>query len=365
MITKLRMWLALCSAWSFLLACSGVPETSPESETLVDLPDEQGGLVDADSMLGAEYDPADTWGEAADLESPSEPPNYISRDEAEEALRTAELKGLKEFPAEGLKAGSWIHRYYPVGDYVNHEPITSNFNHICFLAGWKGRIRDGNGNPYAYVGLRDTASAANEITVYKDTPIGLWVRCVPREAFTSPGGFLPYQQVRWWSWNSNGCDSVHGYTPFFGNQAMTISGFGYDFNHTYDKIWVDQAPSTSTANFINHAPRSPCQQVAFWTAIALHNDGNPAKFSGPNGVGTPSQAGKMFFEVKGGKQVQHDLGVNKNNECYFRYIAGNFASDDDYALLTQTSPAGAWALYAGTSSSGEVRVGVHCVPHAQ
>ena len=318
------------------------------------------GLADDDDILAAQVSPNQP-------EPISLPPDEFARliEQAERDDYRDQIVDLKK--AQELKQQQAYNFYYPPGTTVPETIITYNTLHICFMTGWRGRIRNDSGSPDFRVGV-PSYHTQNEITIEKDSAAGTYVKCIPRSYFTSPGGFSPWQYFYSYvyHWPSNNCNDVStNYVTQNGEWALTISGLGYDFNHEYDRIWVTQTDSVTGSNTFSTDPRSPCNQVGYYTAVRLHNDGSPARFKGPNGTGQASFAGEWYYWAKDGGNVSVALGVSPSHQCYFTYVGGVFSNNNDQVLLTQTSPAGYWSLLMNSVSGGHVKAKVRCIPYSQ
>lgn len=290
-------------------------------------------------------------------------------------LTRAELEGLLErYNAESVavapvrkKAGSTFDSTFASGTAVS--TLLANWaSYICYMNGIGGRFK-ADGSPY----FRVSAPEANgDIYAVKQAPGHAFVRCVPRTAFTTPGGFQPHINAPHnynFIWDTNpaiGCGQRKTWsTGLGGDWAAMVGGFGYDFNHTSDKFAVEQSNSVNSASQAwLEQTASPCRGVGFVNAVRLKGNGTAAKFRGPNGVGTAAAAGEWYREVAAGQSFTVDTAISANtHSCYFTFLAGNFSSDNDRVYLLPNG--GTWRLIIAATANGGVRAKYRCIPHNQ
>lgn len=295
--------------------------------------------------------------------------------EAKRRMAEADLRANELLDRQLHKSG---HDYFfPIQKQFTYNGLVvgSNFEEVCWMTSVQGRIKS---SPYPAfrVGLNYYDStyvvpgSNNPITVLKDnTQMGGVIYCVSRSHFSTPEGFVPYQQTLdygfiWHVDSGIGCDERNTFgTDWYGNFALMLTGIGYDFNDRHDKVGVNQSSSmTSKNSFWLEQQHSPCRSVGYVNPVALRNN-SVAKFRGPSGTGTAAQAGEFYWSTTGGSFIG-DTGLNPANYgCYFSFIAGNFSSDNEYLSLVQEN--NRWRLYIGAASDGGVRASVRCFPYAQ
>jgi len=300
----------------------------------------------------------------------------VAIDPEEAKQRMADSDALANEELEGLKKAGWDY-FVPLArsSVYTHHVVASNFNHICWLSGVAGRIK-GSNYPSVRVGLNYfdsdyyTPGSDNPISAVKDnTEMEATVYCAARSHFSTPEGFVPYQEVYdyafiWHNDSGIGCDKrLTATVDYMGNFAQMITGMGYDYNDKHDKFGINQSSSMSTkSSFWLEQQHSPCRSVGFVNPVRLRSNSLP-RFTGPSGTGTAAQAGEFYWATTGGSFIG-DTGLDYNTHgCYLSFIAGNFSSMNEWVRLQKDG--GKWRLFVGAASDGGVRASVRCFPYAQ
>jgi hypothetical protein len=259
---------------------------------------------------------------------------------------------------ERSAVGTYITRYYASGTAAS-EILQTQLQDVCVMSGFTGSIRCPSGSQCS--SFRVGVNSDGRIDAQKSSyGMGAYLTCYPRTTFSPPFYEMPYQYNFLW----DQCERISGTTGYYGDTAIALTGFGYNFSALNNLVWVTQGNSPSDANgWGMGAAVSPCRVVNFWSNIYANN-GYPIRFHGPNGDGSAAQAGE--FDISAGHSQNLDVALAPaNNLCYYTYIAGDIHTTSDTSQIFGVSPTGAQHVSLHTSSAGSMRVKLRCIPYAQ